>query len=290
MKHSQYLAPLALAALLGVGCTPESGDRQDCVGFNCPAGLLWPDGGEIRIQYIGLPDGSDLRFLVGFFVEEQDPEFLPPPVLGQCFVDSNYVPDSRVYKDIGESIQVNMAGQTVTAPRVMGDQAIDFIGRRHRIAYITQTYEDVPDGFFDNEHFAETPDPAINNHLRGMYMPPAVEVLKPEPAGVRTVKASEDLHIEYREVNPPNPDIMTAAVILFWKTGQPGDVNSEIIACVGPNTGEFVVPKETIDSLPDAGGIMQVGTISNQAVLTEDERRIDLWASNCIAFPWTKVE
>jgi hypothetical protein len=293
MQKSAVLS-IALVAL-AAGCA-DSGTKEDCIGLSCPAGLLWPDGGEVRIQYIHLPDGNDLRFVVGFFIESQDPPMLQPPILGQCFTDSNYVPPTRVYKDAGESITVTMGSYTAVAPRVEGDAAIDFIGRHHKLAYILETYDKATDDLFDNFHSAVTADDiGLNGRMDGMYMPPKLDVLLPEPGesdgAVRQVKNGQDLLVRWQEINPPNPEVNTAGVILFWKTGQPGDKDAEIIACVGPNKGEFVVPRATIDSLPNSGSIvMQVGTISNQAILTDDDKRIDLWASNCIAFPIVKVE
>jgi len=289
MKKTIARISLCLSiSALAAGCY-ETGDKTDCVGLSCPTGLLWPDGGEVRLQYIGLPDGSEMRFVVGFFIESQDPAFVQPPVLGQCFDDSNYVPETRVYADAGDSMTAHVGSFEIEAPKVMGDDAIDFIGRHHKLAYLMTTFEPTVDDFFDNYHSATTDkDIGLNGQMTGIYMPPRVEVLSPEPAGVRLVKAGEDLVVRWQEETPADPNINTAGIVIFWKTGAPGDINAELVACVGPNHGEFIVPKETIDALPDAGGIMQVGTASNQAILDDQERRIDLWASNCIAFPWMK--
>ena len=289
MTMKLRIALTLLAVTLASGCY-DQGTKTDCIGLKCPTGLLWPDGGEVRIQYIGLPTGEDLRFVVAYFIDTQDPPLLQPPLLGHCFQATNFVPPGRVYADVGDHVSVHMGGYDLDVPRVMGDQAIDFVGRHHRLAYIVQTYEPVQDDFFDAFHSAETAvDIGLNGKMNDIYMPPRVNVLSPAPAGIREVKAGEDLVVRWEEASPPNPDVVTAGIVLFWKTGAPGDIDAEIIACVGPNKHEFIVPKETIDALPDSGGLMQVGTASNQAFLDDQERRIDLWASNCIAFPWIKT-
>src|SRR6186713_2411103 len=125
MKKTIARISLCLSiSALAAGCY-ETGDKTDCVGLSCPTGLLWPDGGEVRLQYIGLPDGSEMRFVVGFFIESQDPAFVQPPVLGQCFDDSNYVPETRVYADAGDSMTAHVGSFEIEAPKVMGDDAID---------------------------------------------------------------------------------------------------------------------------------------------------------------------
>jgi hypothetical protein len=279
---------LLASAILVAGCF-DQGEKEDCVGLSCPAGLFWPDGGEVRIQYIALPDGSDLRLFVSYFVKDQTPEFVEPPLLGQCFDELWYVPPDREYIDVGEDVTVKMGDEEITLPRATGDQAVDFLSRHHQVAYTAQSYTKTQDSFFDAEHSATTEkDMGFNQLLHGLYQTPKVEVLSPTGVGNRPINANEDLLVEWNELSPADPDITTGGVIIFWKKGGPGVANSETIACVGPNTGSFLVPKETIDKLPDTG-IMQVGTASNQAKLTEDGRRVDLWGSTCVAFPFAKV-
>lgn len=274
-------------SLLAAGCY-DNGTKTDCVGLSCPSGLFWPDGGEVRIQYIKLPDGTDWRIITAFFIGQQDPDALAPPALGRCAPEGYFDANSRTYIEAGDSLTVNMGDREIVAPRVTGEDAVDFIGRVHDFAYINETYEKAGDSFFNAKHYATTEAQVdFSDRLEGIYVPPQLTVLSPAAAGVVPIKRNQDLLIEWEEIEPPAPDVTTAAAILFINAGyQPGPP----LTCVGPNTGSFLVPKETINSLPPEGGILQVGTASNQAILSPDERRIDMWGTNCTALLYSIVE
>ncbi|HTE52384.1 MAG TPA: hypothetical protein VK698_16145 [Kofleriaceae bacterium] len=285
MLKLSILFSVAMMPLLS-GCY-DNGTKEDCVGLSCPPGLFWPDGGEVRIQYIKLPDGTDWRIITAFFIEAQTPERISPPTLGHCAPDPNFgEATSRTYTDVGESITVDMGDQTITAPKVTGDAAVDFIGRRHDLAYISETYDDAAPQFFNAKHSAQTDEQMdFSDLLQGIYVPPTLEVLSPQGPGVIPVKRHQDLLVQWQEIEPPNPDVTTAGVILFLRDDGPP------ITCVGPNNGQFIVSADDVDNLlPEQGGIMQVGTASDQAILTDAGRRIDLWGTNCIAMLWTKVD
>jgi hypothetical protein len=288
MKFTVRLSLAAVALLSATACY-DNGTKEDCVGLSCPPGLFWPDGGEVRIQYIQLPDGTDWRILTAFFIGEQDPERIEPPALGHCAPDQNFAASSRTYVDVGDSVTIDMGDQTITAPKVMGDMAVDFIGRRHDLAYIIQTYDDAQPTFFNAKHSATTANPMpFSDRLKGIYVPPKLDVLSPAGTGVVAIKRHQDLLVEWKEVEPPDPDVTTAGVILFLKASGPPEPP---ITCVGPNNGSFLIPADVIDTLiPQEGGIIQVGTASDQATLTDEGRRIDLWGTNCIAKLYSLVD
>lgn len=276
---------LAMVPLL-VGCYQE-GNKEDCVGLSCPAGFYWPDGGEVRIAYIALPDGSELRFVTVFFIDEQKPEYMEPPALGRCFEEPSFDAEVRNYVDVGESVTLTMGDFEIVAPRLLGEDTRDFIGRTHDIAYLTETYEPTTPDFFNQKHSATTAvEQPFSDRLDQIYIPPKLDVLKPKGPGVIAVKRGQDLEIEWQEVTPPQPGVMTAGVILFLREDQ----GLPPITCVGPNTGRFVVSADDVDNMLPEGGIMQVGTAANEAVLTDDGRIIHMWGTNCTALPWTKVD
>lgn len=283
---TKFTTCLSLALLALLAACYDNGTKEDCVGLSCPPGLFWPDGGEVRIQYINLPDGTDWRIITAFFIGAQDPDRIAPPTLGRCAKEQNFDARSRTYIDVGESVTVDMGDETIVAPKVTGEDAVDFIGRRHDLAYINETYDPTTPVFFNAEHSATTDEQMpFTDRLKGIYVPPKLNVISPAGPGVIGVKRHQDLLIEWKEIEPPNPDITTAGVILFIRPGAPP------ITCVGPNNGRFVVPADDVDNLlPEEGGIMQVGTASDQAILTDEDRRIDLWGTNCIAMLWTKVD
>ena len=281
---NRFATVLACALLpLSAACY-DAGDKEDCVGLSCPPGLYWPDGGEVRIAYIALPDGSELRFVTSFFIDEQVPAYLEPPQLSRCFEEPSFDAEVRKYRDVGETVTVKMGDFELAAPKVM--DAVDFVGRRHDLAYITETYVPTTPDFFNNRHSATTAEEQPFTHLlEGMYMPPKLEVLKPAGPGIIPVKRGQPLEVEWQEIEPPDPNVLTAGVILFLRDG-----GLPPITCVGPNTGKFTVSAEDVDNLLPDGGIMQVGTASNEAILTDDGRIIHMWGTNCTALPWTKVD
>ena len=278
---------LALALLpLSIGCV-DKGDKEDCIGLNCPTGFQWPDGGEVRLWYIGLPDGSELRRFITYFQTGPN-DLLPEPGVGLCAPDITGAQIAgREYIDAGESVTYSLNGEQIVVDRLtaQGDEQVeDFFERFHDIVYMAQLDTPVPDSFFSAKSSVTLADPQpFSDKLTGLYMPPKLNVLEPTTAFVE-LKKGQDVLFRWEEVEPPDPTVVTGAAIVFV----PDDL-SQPTACISANSGEFVVPGEVIDSFSDDSGIMLIGTAANEAVLTDDGRMIQQWGINCALRPWTRV-
>ena len=288
-RFSTYLLTLALLPV-AAGCADE-GDAEDCVGLNCPNGFQWPYGGEIRLWYIELPDGSQLQRLIGFFIEAQTPDQLPPNVeIGYCAENLESAPgfgygENRQYIDVGESITFNLADdRQVEVPKVTGSNFLDFAGRPHDLAYLRDVSDPPGPDFFDNTHSITTGvEMDFSAELSpGVYMTPDFEVI--QPLGVPIIlRSGRDLVIEWEEEKTPNPDYATVAAMVFIPDAGPG------YQCIVKNDGKMTVPAEIIDIFEADTGVMVIGTASNAAVLRPDGRFQSMFAMNCHLTPFQRV-
>lgn len=306
---SNLAVGLTLSLLLGLvgGCWDE-GDKRDCIGVPCPGGFQWEHGGELRAWYIRLPDGSELRRLYGIFIEDEDPnEMLPPdhpytrplPQIGTCAKDiTTYVGQNPTYIDVGPSITFHLGDVDMEIPRQVAagpdEPVVDFYQRKHEIAYLLETFEPTTPAFFNAKHSATTAEPQdFSDILEGLYMPPKLRVLTPENIPTRFT-LGEDFLVEWEQEEEEDPSVVTAAAIVIVPfppaDAQPEDPRPIPTACIVGNSGTFTIPAETIDSLETDAGVMLVGTASNQAVLRDDDRMINMWGQNCTAVPWTRGE
>lgn len=283
--HTLCLAmTTVLVSALASGCY-ESGTKTDCVGLSCGAGLQWPDGGEVSIRYVRYPDGTEWRAFIAFFIDDQTPASIDVGELNKCSTDPGFAADMRHFYDVGESVTFHMGSQDVSVQKVTGEAAIDYTGRHFDVAYYQETYSPVPDDFFNAYHSATADDGSMPAVIDTIYMPPKLDIVTPEVnegTSFVSVKKGEDLLVEWAEEEPVPREITTLAAIFFIDVSAP---NTFPMACFSFNTGRFVVPKEIVDSLPP-NGLLQIGTVSNEATLSNNERRIDTWGTNCSAVPY----
>lgn len=304
LKIATYLA-LASVPLM-VGCYDE-GNKEDCVGLKCPNGFQWPEGGEVRIWTIRLPDGAVITRYFGFFIESQSPDDpLPLPLLGVCgrevTADQG---ENAVYIDMGPSLTFDLEnGASVEVPRLLPDPAvtecmpgtacaagvIDFYGRRHDVAYLLETFEGTgtAPGFYDSFTTVQAQEQtSFSDDLGGLYLGPSFTMLAPpqDENAVATFRRGEDVEFAWENEQAPNPDVVAAAAIVFVP-----DVATQATACLSLNDGNFVVPAETIDALEDDTGIVLVGNGADEAILTEDGRIVHKWGQFCNLIPWQRVD
>lgn len=307
-----YLSCALLAAALSTACVSD-GTKEDCVGFKCPAGFEWPNGGEIRMWYIHLPTGGDITRLFGIFINDEDPatpeladsagNTRPLPPLGRCAPDPNGVQGlNRVYQDIGPEMTFSLGGgQDITVPRITpddngGQQFVDPYGRKHDLIYYLEDFNSRDASFFNTRHSATAQDMlpfAVRSNdtgeyqqtdtLDGLYMPPKIKVLDP-PSGSVQFKRGEPLNVEWESTETPLSDVVHATAIVIAPT------NPAITPtlCTGGDTGQFTVPAETIDALQDDSGVMVIGFVSNEAVLTDAGRIMNMWGISCQLVTWTR--
>ena len=305
-----------VAVLLGTFSTAcyDTGTKEDCVGLSCPGGFQWPHGGEIRTWYIGLPGGGHITRFFGIFIEDEDPALpelegafntRPMPQIGRCAPDINGVQGlNRQYIDIGPEMTFTVGpDETITVPRITAEENdgmpfVDPYGREHELIYYREDFNVRPDSFFNFRHTATTPQPlpfqvrdretgeyASTDTLTDMYMPPRVRVLDPPP-GVAEFKRGQDFNIEW-ESDPADPEIVVGSAIVIAPA--PGSGLRPTL-CVSANDGQFTVPAETIDNLQADDGIMVVGLVANEAVVTDSGRILNKWGISCSLVPWVRVD
>jgi hypothetical protein len=286
-----HILCVALLTVLVAGCY-ENGTKEDCVGLSCGPGLDWPDGGEASIRYVRYPDGTEWRAFIAFFIDTQTPETIDSGALNHCYRDPGFDADARHFYDVGDSITFHMpTGEDMQVPKVTGPAAVDFSAREFDVAYLRETWNDSNDPiepeFFNNTSSVTADDGSMPAVIDSIYMPPQLDILAPQPGdgGFVTIQKGQDLEVEWANLEPVPPEISTAAAILFI------DPSAAVypIICFGLNSGHYLIPADIIKDIP-ANGLLQAGTVANEAVLTPDGRRIDTWATNCSAVPYTVVE
>jgi hypothetical protein len=283
---------LSLALLpLSAGCADE-GDIEECVGLNCPNGFQWPYGGELRLWYIELPDGTQLQRLIGFFISSQTPDILPDTEIGYCTLNLestlNYGYGTDIqYIDVGANLTMDLGDIQVNMPKIEpgGEPTIDFADRPHE-GIIYQREISTPTGpqFFNNVHPVTTAEEMdfSPDLTPGIYMPPAIEVI--QPTGVPIIlHAGRDLTIEWNEVEEPNPDYATVAAMVFIPDAGPQ------YQCLVLNNGRMTVPGEFIDLFEADTGVMVIGTAANAGVLRPDGRWQSMFGMNCHLTPFQRL-
>ncbi len=290
MKHLAIWASLALLPLAS-GCADE-GDIEECVGLNCPNGFQWPYGGELRLWYIQLPDGSELQRLIGFFISAQTPDILPDTEIGYCAVNRESDPgygfgENIQYIDVGASLTMDLGDRQVVMPRVDpgAEPTIDFADRPHEgVIYQREISNPTGPAFFNNTHPVTTADEMdFSSDLSpGIYMPPAIEVIQPLGVPI-TLHSGHDLVIEWENVEEPSPDYATVAAMVFIPDAGPS------YQCLVLNNGKMTVPAETIDILGADTGVMVIGTAANAGVLRPDGRWQSMFGMNCHLTPFQRV-
>ena len=275
---------LATMSVLASACY-DSGTKTDCVGLSCGAGLQWPDGGEASIRYVRYPDGTEWRAFIAFFIDEQKPVSIDVGELNKCSTDPGFAADMRHFFDVGESVTFHMGSQDVKVDKVTGSDAVDYTGRHFDVAYYLETYGPVPADFFNAYHSMTADDGSMPAVVDDIYMPPKLDIVAPPVAADSSfisIKKGQDLTVEWAEEEEVPREITTLAAIFFIDVTNPGVFP---MACFSFNTGKFVVPKDIVDGLPPTG-LLQIGTVSNEATLSNAERRIDTWGTNCSAVPY----
>ncbi len=308
------IAWLSLAALpFAFGCSDE-GETEECVGLQCPAGFQWPDGGEVRIWSIRLPNGDVIQRFFAFFVDGAEPDVpLPLPSLGVCAPDVNGAQAANPeYVDVGESLTFKLAdGQEVVVPRLLPNPdnedcsmptvpcaagVPDWYHRMHQVAYLAETFAPAeaapgPENYYNSFHDAEAADTIAHNpegkEVDNIFLGPSFTVNKPARSdlGLVTLKKGEDVPFTWEMEQAPNPDVVHAIAILFVP-----DAPVPPTACITLNDGAYTVPHQAIDELAADTGIMLVGNGADQAIVTDDGRILHKWGLFCNLFPWQRVE
>jgi hypothetical protein len=280
---------LVLGAIfaLSAGCYDE-GTAEDCVGFSCPYGMQWPDGGEVRIWYIRLPDGNVIRRLIAYFHTAEDPP--PAFTVGGCAPDTTGIqPAAREYIDVGDSVTFRLGDTDIEVPKVTPTPempVLDPYFRQHEIAYLLDT-PPAPigeDAFLDAKHSVVTDNSGLNAVLDDIYQPPRLNVLEPQGAPVVTLRR-EDTWFRWETQPGTDPDAAVGMALVFVP-----DAMQVPVACIAGNEDEFLVPAEVIDSFQADTGFVLVGTATAENEYRDDGTMMGRWALSCQLVPWSRVE
>lgn len=302
MKAATYLI-LTAFLLPSVGCY-DSGNLDDCLGYTCPGiGFDKPLGGEMNLEYIHQLDGTDLVRLSAHFLDYQDPEiperlpfgcvdFLEVARAGGTIWPVNQGAN-REYVDVGESITVRTGDFTYTAPRetATDDTGVeDFLFRFHDIVYKYRAPPalGMPDEFFDTRwsvDMTDAPPLKRGDWDAATYMPPRWQLTSPE-GFVHQVNSGEPYTLKW-EMLTPIPDEELTAVLAVFATLENGQIVG-INGCFGNNTGEITVPGDVITALPGDRGVLQMGVVTDNPVLTEEGRIIHIMSQNCYQFSFER--
>lgn len=280
---------LVLAALSAwsAGCYDE-GTKEDCVGFSCPYGQQWPNGGEIRIWYIRLPDGTAIRRLIAYFHTASEPpeQFL----VGACAPDTTGIqPEGREYIDVGDSVTFQLGDTNIEVPKVTPSEGMPIVDpyfRQHEIAYLLDTPPGpVGDGFIDAKHSVDTNDDGFDRVLQDIYQPPRLTLTNPPGAPVITLKKGEDVLFTWETESGTDLDAAVGMALVFVP-----DAMQVPTACIAGNENEFLIPAEVIDSFQADTGFVLVGTATAENELRDDGTMMGKWALTCQLVPWSRVE
>jgi hypothetical protein len=133
------------SALVAVSCALSScSSKSDCPNGHCTADFTWPEGGEIRVEFVGTPSGSLSRG-IAFFKSAQTPELTPFPAVaptggGVCNDLSATptwptAPATFTEMDVGD-LSITGGGETFAFTKQT--HFTDFLGRTHDVAYAFQ--------------------------------------------------------------------------------------------------------------------------------------------------------
>jgi hypothetical protein len=251
-----FAAVLSIALWAGCG-SDDAGDPQ-------------PYGGEVLVEHVRLPDGSDVRRLSAFFIAAQDPDVAPEVPLGQCAAGeaASWQAGAREYIDVGDEVTFHLGDTDVVVPRV--EDAVDFFDRRHDIAYLRELAGDpVGDGFLMEEHTVTTGDPqSFSDELR-VLQPPVMQVDLPGGSIPLVLERGRDLELSWTQSQPV--DGLTVNIALV-------DDQTGVVSCRAADTGHFTVPADVFAGFESDTGVMIVASVSRATAVTDAGRAIDVRA------------
>lgn len=251
-----------------------------------PEPNIWayPEGGEIRIEYIETPGPRVVRSNV-FLIDDQDTEQYPIPPGLQCTnVKTNMVwpfaeSTGRVYKDVGNEVVISSANTSMTLAKT--DAATkDFISRTHDVWY---RFLDAMNPVEQFTPFNGAMTATVDGETYSMFMPDIYHATTFNVADGVTLQAGQDYPIAW-EMPTQNTDLNTFFIVVIVQPGGAGWSHF----CLGPNTGSFTIPASAIAEFPENGNFIH-GVVTHE-VASRGGRRFHLLGMNCLNTPYSKVQ
>jgi len=307
----------ACSAMMLFACS-DSGEGGPCVGHGCET--VQPYGGEVILEHIVPPNGTEVRRITAFFVESTtqggDDSHKPipePGVSGTTPTCTNFrttvswpAPGDghagETALDLGESVTMTGADGTEYVLSRNADTA-DADGRMHDFVY---TYiEPFTDGdTIPNVEFNQNWTLEIDNGdgsmyeqalEEGVFHPSRFDMVSPPMTGAFEITTGSDLEVEWDALNVDATRFGAEQLDVLVAFVEPMDADGDGVAglhtlCLGPQADGFMnVPSAVLDSVPEAGAVMLVGHVAHNQTLSAAERLVHQIGRTCYVSPYTTV-
>ena len=288
------LAAISMAAFVGA-CGSDS-DTPPCVGHGCGDALA-PFGGQVLLEYLLKPDGSEVAKVTAWFTSAHDgnhptlPEPGPSGAEPSCinYSTTDAFPradvDGEVNIDVGDSITISNGTLDMVLTRNEAGVDGDFV--QHDVLYTYVDTNPVPAAFHDANWTVtlEENGEVYEDILTGaIYSPTNFTLNSPTFDAGYSIDRSSDLDVEWT-AEPDPTDIAAEAVDALVAFLDPNTGLHTL--CLSPaDEGTMTISSAIVADVPDAG-VFLVGKIAHNQKLNADNRVTHLLGRNCWVGPYT---
>lgn len=253
-----------------------------------PLGFDWPEGGEIRVEYVKTAD-SELSRGIAFFKSDQTPEatLFPALALSAESVCNDLIatpmwptaPATATFLDVGD-LSITGGGKTFSFTKQTNWS--DFLGRPLGIAYtLTDAATMVDPSTMYDVVLGGSSSVAPGTWPASLGVPAAFQLVpKDVPASI-VIPAGQDLPITWEQAQQVIPQPVLGLVAFENGNGQ-----LTTLCITRDVTSTFVVPKSTVSKLAATGTLIR-GQTTHHLREYPQGRRIDLIGTWCYATPYT---
>lgn len=277
---------------VGVACSIASCASHEpaCSGASCAAlTFSSPEGGEIRVEYVGTPSGAVSRG-IAFFKSAQTPEATPFPLIapaggGVCndLAASPMWPTAAPARateiDVGE---LSIIGGGKTFSFTKQTNYTDFLGRMHGVAY---QFEDAssmvtPSTLSDVVMSGSAASP-MARWAGQLGMPAAFKLIPPELPSSLVIPLGEDFSVTWEQ-----PAQTIGQRVLGLVAFLDGNGTLTQLCLSYASGGGLAVPKDIVGKIPAKGTLVR-GHTTHQLREFPPGRRVDVIGTWCYATPYT---
>ncbi len=320
---------LSTVALIFAGC---GGDKTNddsmvqCGGHGQPAcageiAFTDPDGGQVRIENLMLPDGTVNPLAHAHFIETTgtNETFIPLPgctdvraakyfpfgsdMLGAA--ESSYVVPGRVLRDAGDTVELRDSKGSVMMSKVLDRGWIS--GSAFSIQYLPANSDQDPYGFGatdpeviggsgnDTRIAMDVIVPGLDLNIVGKLTLPARPVVTSPtmasfgvPAPTWEITRGQDITIAWETGRPEVPEGSVTAVVAYFY----GMTGPNVICLVPESDGQITVSSAMVEKIDDMGSVF-LQYLSHHIVDSDPsdaKRRLDLISTSCTSTNFMKVD
>lgn len=309
---------IGLAAMVGCGDDDGGGsddpdaapDEADATPDDPDAApdevtVFGPEGGEFRLEYIVIDDGTIITRVTAFGMKDagsgETPDRFPLPPIPGCWdlTDDSIWPVAQSsdadYIDFGTVVVTgDFSGvDEIVIPKVdqSGGDVADGVGRTHEEYNFRLDFDNADTVFQGDSTYSvllggsdEWPAQAYDMKV---YMPPAFDLIDPALGEVVMIEEDTPLTLTWEATEVDDHEVISAVAF-----ATPADGPTIVCAEIG-NDGEIVIPAEEINKVVALVGEGNQATIARQTAVHEiaeltngddvSGRRIDLLSIWCYA-------